>query len=201
MTKQTIAIDIDDVLADTTDALRLFVNQKFGLELKEHHYRIKSEYWGYYETVWAHNGLETEGILDEFHAKYTLSQADTKPVQGSKDGVANLAAKYRLIAVSSRGIAQQAETERWMHDIFGDVFDVIRCIDTRKTGMEKGEVCHELGASYLIDDNVDHCSSAIKSGLTAILFGMYGWQHEDRVSEKAVRCINWDEVTEYFDAQ
>ncbi len=198
MTRQIIAVDIDDVLADTTDTLRLFVNDKFGVDLGKHHYRVKAEYWGYYETVWSKHGIQASGVLDEFHAKYTLNQMDAKPVYGAKKAISMLSSKYTLVAVSSRAVDQQLETERWLKHVFGDVFKTVLCIDTRKTGLEKGETCHQLGARFLIDDNVDHCDSAIRAGLTAVLFGLYGWQHEDKISEKIVRCPSWGLVSEYF---
>jgi hypothetical protein len=64
--------------------------------------------------------------------------------------------------------------------------------------MTKGQICKKLGASYLIDDNVGHCEKAIEEGVSAVLFGEYGW-HGD-APDKLVRCKDWPAVLEYFDS-
>jgi hypothetical protein len=69
MLREKLAIDIDDVLANSTDALRLFVNLKRGVDLTEEHYKIEAEYWGYYESVWAQHGIDKTDLMREFHSR------------------------------------------------------------------------------------------------------------------------------------
>lgn len=198
MSKRIIAVDIDDVLAASTDAVRKFVNERYSLDLQESHYQIKAEYWGYYEAVWDQHDLNGDGILDEFHAQYVINQSNIDSIKGAVEVLTELANRYRLVAVSSRRQEMQPETERWIRHTFGDVFEVVRCISSRDTKIDKGEACFELGASFLIDDNVQHCISAKQQGIQPILFGEYGWQHEQEIPIDLVRCMNWCEVSEYF---
>jgi 5'(3')-deoxyribonucleotidase len=58
-------------------------------------------------------------------------------------------------------------------------------------------VCVEIGADWLIDDNPEHCLSAIEHGLNTILFGDYGWQY--KAPEHLYRCKNWEEVERLLD--
>jgi glycerol uptake facilitator-like aquaporin len=57
---------------------------------------------------------------------------------------------------------------------------------------------HKLGASWLIDDNPEHCLSAIAHGIETVLFGEYGWHFN--APEHLTRCKDWRAVLEYFDA-
>ena len=54
MDKPIIAVDIDDVLADSTDALRRVINERLGVNLTPEDYLIKEDYWDHYEEVWHH---------------------------------------------------------------------------------------------------------------------------------------------------
>ena len=60
----------------------------------------------------------------------------------------------------------------------------------------KGELCQELNVSWLIDDNPEHCLSAVDAGVEAILFGEYGWHHEAPMH--LTRCKDWPSVVDYF---
>lgn len=194
--KKMVVVDIDDVLADTTEALRRFVNKEYGHSLITSHYRIKGKYWGYYETVWSQHDINGDGIVDRFHLENSKGGINIDPISGTIDAITQLAQKYRLAAVSSRTSIQENQTKVWLKEVFGDVFESIHCIDSRHTGVTKGGFCQELGASYLIDDNTEHCESALAAGITPVLYGVYGWQN---APERFKRCKNWIEVLEFFE--
>lgn len=44
MSKETIAIDVDDVLANSTEAFRIVVNERFGINLSPEDYQIEADY-------------------------------------------------------------------------------------------------------------------------------------------------------------
>jgi 5'(3')-deoxyribonucleotidase len=199
MSRLKLAIDIDDVLANSTDALRLFVNLKRGVNLREEHYKIEAEYWGYYESVWEQHGIDKKDLMREFHSRLVKSQSDIRTIPGSVEGTKKLSQKYDLIPMTSRPEEMKAETENWLKEEFGPVFTerpvfIGFGFNAKRT---KGEVCKELGITYLIDDNVDHCKTALERGVGAVLFGDYGWNR--RMPEGLVRCKNWQEVLEYFE--
>lgn len=201
MKKQVIAVDIDDVLANSTDTLRLFVNEKRGVALEKHHYRVKTGvYWGYYKAVWNSHDIDGDGIIDEFHDQYAIDQSHVPPIEGAFEALASLSEQFRLIAISARSASQQAATERWLDDKFDGLFESISCIDTlNNPDLTKGEACRIAGASYLIDDSTEHCKSALDRGVQAVLFGDYGWHDENDMPDGLVRCLDWNSVLEYFD--
>lgn len=202
MDKPTIATDIDDVLADSTEALRLYVNARHAVELQPHHYRIKAEYWGYYESVWRNHDIDGDGIIDDFHGTISTDQTHVRPVDGSVEALNLLSNKYRLVAISSRLADQKNATKQWLDTHFQGVFDAVECLGSRQgRSTTKGEACAKHGAGLLIDDNVEHCRSAVDSGIKAILFGEYGWQDEALLPDNVVRCPDWSTVMEVLGAE
>lgn len=201
MAKKTIAIDIDDVLADSTEALRLVVNKRLGVNLSPEDYQIPGDYWNHYEEVWAKHGLGDRINLDDLEPMMVVNQAHVSPNDGALRALTGLSQRYILIIVTSRPLAWRAATERWLDKYFPGVFNKV--LFTENTNdpeqhISKGQICAENNASWLIDDNVDHAQSAVDEGIDIILFGDYGWHH--KVPAHFHRCKNWMQVQEYFDA-
>lgn len=117
-----IAVDIDDVLANTTDSLRLFVNQRHGIALTEDHYRIEGEYWSYYETVWEQHGIDEPGLKDAFHSGMHVDQSKIMPITDSIVSAEALGKKYDLIPITSRPEEMKSETQKWLEKYFKDTF-------------------------------------------------------------------------------
>jgi 5'(3')-deoxyribonucleotidase len=203
MTKKLIAIDIDDVLADTTEALRLHVNERYNVDLQPEYYLIDGEYRGYYERVWEQHGLHEEGIFDSFRDRLIKQDVEVKPIPSAQFGIGELLKKFNIIFVTARSSKWEEATRGWFNTYFKDkdiklyFSNGISLSD--QNAKTKGEICKELGASYLIDDNTEHCQSAIDQGIGAILFGNFGWQRH--LPNGAVKCEDWPAVLEYFDGR
>ena len=155
--KQTIAIDIDDVLADSTEALRIEVNDRLQINLSPEHYKVAGDYNRYYANIWKQHGIEDR-----------IKMADLEA------------------------------TDFWVDQHFPDTFDQILFTE-ESDGKTKGQICRKYGASWLIDDNVEHAQSAVDAGVEIILFGDYGWHH--KAPPHFHRCRDWAQVLEYFDAR
>lgn len=200
--KKTIAIDIDDVLADSTDALRLTVNNKLGIQLEPHHYKVNGPYWQYYEHVWENNGLNDKIKHTELEADMINDQSHVVPVVGSIDALRKLSKNYNIVLVTARNPLWNKATRVWLDSHFKGSFIDLHVLGNHKiveSPRSKGEVCAEVGASWLVDDNPQHCLSAVDYGVDAILFGEYGWHFD--APDHLSRCKDWPAVLEYFDGQ
>lgn len=196
--KKTIAIDIDDVLADSTDALRLVVNKRLNLDLSPEDYRIEADYPKYYESVWQQNGIGGKITYAELESGMIQDQSHIVPHRDARLALRELAKRYRLIVMTSRPASWRKATERWLRRYFPDTFEEI--LFTEETdGKSKGWLCNKCGADWLIDDNVEHAQSAIDAGVEVILFGDYGWHH--KVPPHMHRRRSWKQVLEYFDGR
>ncbi len=195
MKKGKIAIDIDDVTADSTESLRLLINARLGVNLSREAYRVPSGRADYYKYVWQSNGL---GDIDytALEAEMEVDQSHVPLMQGVKDAITLLSKDYDVVFVTARDVSWEKATRQWfMHHFDGDI-ELYFSEGYRNKGMTKGQICKEIGATWLIDDVPKHCESALKEGLRAILFGDYGW-HGDP-PEGVIRCADWKAVQKVF---
>lgn len=196
--KQTIAIDIDDTLTDSTETVRRLVNEKLGVNLSREAYLVPDQYWGYWDRVWERNGIGERityaDILQQF-----IDGLHPPFLPDAEAAIAQLAKRYDVIVVTSRDQVREVTTRQWLEEHFdGRIKDV--CFTTSHDETKeftKGQLCRQLGASLLVDDNVEHCQSALDEGLEAILFGAYGWQHHAPAGMR--RRANWREVMGVLD--
>lgn len=199
MSKETIAVDIDDVLADSTEAYRIRVNEQTGALLSSEHYRVEGEYWGYYERIWRQHDLAVD--IDELDQEMIEDQSRIPLLPGAELALGQLLVKFQLVLVTARNPLWETSTRKWLEQHFGETtpdlfFSEAHSDPAKRT---KGQICKELGATWLIDDNPQHCQSAMDEGVTPILFGSYGWHYE--VPADIQKCETWQEVLEFFESR
>ena len=201
MNRPIIAVDIDDVLANSTDSLRREVNKRLGVDLQPEHYRVPGEYWAYYERVWQAHGLGGQITMDELDPQMKADQSHVFPHDNAYDVLQELSKRFKLVVVTSRNQLWEKATAVWLERHFPGVFSDLLFAGRHdvERPQTKGEMCREVGASWLIDDNIGHCQTALDAGVKVVLFGSYGWHLN--VPDTMVRCSDWHAVKEYFNRQ
>jgi 5'(3')-deoxyribonucleotidase len=201
MSKPKIAIDLDDVLADSTEAYRLQVNQRTGADLTAAHYKVPGEYHRYYHRVWKQHGIFDRVPVDELDREMAADQSHIPASDGALETLRYLGARYELVVMTARKPDWQPATRRWIAERYPDIFSEIVFAGSQHNEVQesKGEACARVGAAYLIDDNFDHAGAAIHKGIQVIVFGDYGWHF--KLPPSVTRCRTWREVKEYFDGQ
>lgn len=197
MSRPLIAVDIDDTLADSTELIRLSVNSRYDVAIPKEAYQSEGEYWGYYERVWAEHGLAALTVedLDE----QMLEDLTSVPLLPSALFVLKqLYNDFDIVIITARRKEREVLTRAWIENTFPGMTIDVHFSEAHKdeSKMTKGQICKMLGAEYLIDDNVGHCESAVKEGITPLLFGEYGWHSTAHDSIK--RCKDWPSVLDYF---
>ena len=198
MKKPIIAFDLDDVLADSTEYWRLKINERTGLALESDHYRIPGSYSGYYEQVWKTHKIDHLITIPDIDEQIVSDQSEIRAYSDSLITLNELKSRFTLMIVTARASDQEPETRRWLNKNFPGVFKDIVFADG-STGLKaknKGQICKEMGALYLVDDSPGHCRDALDNGVGALLFGNYGW-HQD-IPDGLVRCADWIELGTYF---
>lgn len=197
MKKGIIAIDIDDVIADGTGSLIGVVNAHTGAELTRKHYLVPGDYWGYYERVWEEHGLEVD--FAALNTDMVIDQSHVPLLPGAAFALAELSKQYDLVVITARNPSWEQATLKWLGQNCPDIFRKVLFVGGHSEATKtKGQLCAEVGASWLIDDNVEHCSSATEKGVKAVLFGEYGWHH--KAPKDLPKCRDWQAVLEYFNA-
>ncbi len=198
MKKPIIAVDIDDVLAGENETMRVFINEKYGLNLTPEDYLVEAPYRGYWEKVW--------GVTKEEGQKRFKEYIDSgigerhAPLEGAIEAVTKLKKTYNLIIVSSRYDSLIDDTHKWLDTHFPNAFNSVEFVAvwSKDERVSKATICKEIGATYLIDDNLEHCNLAAEAGIKALLFGDYGWSKNAKLDRNVTSVKNWQEVLEYF---
>jgi 5'(3')-deoxyribonucleotidase len=198
MKKQTIAVDVDDVLAASAKGWIEYSNKHWG------HTLTTEDYIEDWFTMWDVDDEEGRRRASELNAK-----AIVQNFEHFADAIAvlrKLAQKYRLVITTARVEQNRPHTLAWIDRYFGDIFEEIHLAGFFDQGhlnpliMTKADMQRAVGADYMIDDQPKHCLAAAEAGIQAILFGDYGWNRDiGALPERVTRCKDWAAVQEYFD--
>jgi len=198
--KPVIAIDIDDVIADSTESLRRLVNKRLGVNLTKEDYRIPGNYRKYYEHVWNQHDLVDKIKYADLEDEMVISQSHVPVMAGAEKVVRELQKRYHVIFITARHVSWEGATREWFKNVLAhDDVELYFSEGMRNIGaMTKGQLCKQLGADWLIDDNPKHLLTAQEERVGAILFGDYGWHYVGDMPLTITRCKDWHEVMEYF---
>lgn len=198
MEKQTIAVDIDDVLSDNAKGFIEFSNQRWGTNLTIDDY---TEHWA---QMWHVDEAEVLSRSDEFHDSDAMARFAHRPE--AEPVLRDLCREYNLVNTTSRKSIMAGITREWIEVAYGGLFSAIHhagFYDNDALGLHltKADLCLKVGASYLIDDQLKHCGAAARVGIKAVLFGDYAWNRTDDLPPGITRAHDWPEVQEYFDGE
>ncbi len=196
-----IAIDIDDVVANSIARVREWANEKTGRVIEPHHYHTDDEYWNYYNSIWLRHGVADQLVFEDYMTELDVDQSKIKTHVNAKEAILKLRENYELVFITSRPPSMKDSTRRWLDENIDTSIPLYLAVNplSNQTAKSKGELCIELGAGLLIDDNVDNCNSALDAGVGAILFGDYGWNKN--APETMQRGADWNEVLELLDGR
>ncbi len=199
--KKKIAIDLDDVISSQSDVFLAFSNAHYGTHFTRADLGHPGNYSSYFSRMWGVS--EEEGrhrfqrFLDEMYPIRQVISPDTL------SSMERLQKNFELVIVTSReSKSYEKATKKWLEQHANGIFSEVHFVDVWHTNHKKatkGEICLQIGAEYLVDDNAEHCNGAADSGLTALLFGEYGWNMFAALHENVVRVASWESVEEYFD--
>jgi hypothetical protein len=123
------------------------------------------------------------------------------PIKDAVEAIKILSVNHKIVLITSRDERMEKETAKWVALNIGEEYrENVHVLGNKKTKdkpKSKGEICKEVGASWLIDDNPEHCLSALQNGVEAILLGDYGWHYD--APNHLVICNNWQEILALFD--
>jgi 5'(3')-deoxyribonucleotidase len=194
--KQTIAVDIDDVLADYAETFIETSNRLFGTTIDRASY---TEDW---YSLW---NVPDEEVMARREVLFATDMHQViMPKNGALEVLDRLADRYRLIIITSRHQTVRAATLEWINAHY----PVIKEEDVNFSGVwddgnrnaaqrTKGDIAANLGIDFLIDDQQKHCNAVAERGIKALLFGPQ--QTLNTIHDKITLVTNWEEVARYFD--
>lgn len=195
MAKETIAIDVDEVLFPFLDEFIVHHNESYGTQVNRDQF-IEYEFH-------IPLGLPREETIRRIY-DFTYKSADVQvdPLPEARDSVEKLSKKFDLVVVTARHSSFEEITTNWLEQHFPNYFKHVELIgyaSIMEKHLTKAEVCLRLGATALIDDSLLHTTQAAEVGITGILHGDYKWNQTNKLPDGVVRCETWPKVLEYFD--
>ncbi len=188
-----IAMDLDEVLAETLTGVISFHNQKYGTGLSKDDF--KSYNW------WETWGGTRDQVVDKFFEfAQSIYFQEVKPLKDAVDAVSILGMKHELIVLSSRQTELEKQTLEWVEKHFPNKFrDVLvtNHHDWAKSGntMTKVEVCQKLEVDVLIEDSLSYANECASENTIVFLLD-YSW-NMGKMKKNIIRVKSWGEILKH----
>jgi 5'(3')-deoxyribonucleotidase len=200
MSKQTIAVDVDDVLSASAPGFVDFSNKMWGTRLHVDDY---TEDWA---MMW---GMNQQGAIKRSEVMRDSNLVNTfRKLDEAEAVLRKLSKRFKLVITTSRGAPLKEGTWAWLQEHFGGIFEEVHHTGffdgqhENPTSLTKGELCRSIGADYLIDDQPKHCFAAAEVGIPALLFGDYKWNRDlQELPPGVTRVMTWQDIEDYFDGR
>lgn len=194
MSREVLAIDLDDVVLPTAEPLLEYYNQTYGTNLQ------LSDYYSSDLTVLQAPNIGT--AIERFHV-YLESEEffNLPPTQESVQALEQLQESFDLYAVTGRHSVVEEATKLWLEQHFQQIFQdaIFTNYYNPETSVQlstKAAVCRSIGAVLLIEDHLDHALRVADEGIDVLLFGSYPWNQSDQLPANVRRVEGWSEITE-----
>lgn len=189
-----IAVDIDEVLADTVNTFCDIYNKKYKTKIKRQDF-YNFKWW---EIIGVDKSIFKEQFIHLIRQEHLFEKIPVKA--GALAGMSELKQNHALIIVTGRPKALAEITKNWLKRNFKDIFKSINF--TREQILEpsiesKFSVCKRLKAQLLIEDEIDNATECASNGLTALLFDA-PWNQQVAESDRIIRVHSWSEITNWI---
>lgn len=194
--QESVAIDIDDVLADLHPLLNVFYNRTHGTNFRVEDYRHYD-----LEKTWGGTKEEADAVIEAFFKSPDF--LEISPILYSIEGVEYLGRKKRIFSVTSRPESIQRETNDFIKRNYGNyLFRVFYTgqHNVAASKINKLNTCVERGADILIEDCLETAISCAEGGIDVLLFDA-PWNQLNgngnfRLPGNLTRVKNWLEILE-----
>ncbi|MFA5004222.1 MAG: hypothetical protein WC498_03025 [Candidatus Saccharimonadales bacterium] len=197
MRKQIVAIDIDEVLFPMAPTYLEYHNAVHGTS-----YTVNDLTSYYIEHL---TGETVEQVMAKIEAYLgTAHYKETGPMPGSIEVIRKLSEKYELVVITARDPFYRGSTEEFIAKHYPELFKALHythILEVPGKTRPKYEICKEVGAIMLIDDNLSNVIACAERGISSVLFGDYPWNQSDKLPATVIRCKDWAAVMGYFDGR
>lgn len=192
MSKEVIAVDIDDVVVNVAQRITDHYNQTYGAELS------LADYYSRDLSL-----LKVPDIDTAIQRFYKYLESDEffvqPPAEEAIKNLDTLRQSYDLYAVTGRHRNMREQTKMWLNTHLPDVFQECVFTEYYSIGREEGfhtkaAICQRIAAIALIEDHIGHAIEVAEAGIQVYLFGEYPWNASNSLPANILRVKNWQEV-------
>ncbi len=188
--KPIVAIDCDDVLFP-------FISNFIEYNTRHHETYVPIEHFNTFRLHDVYNLSldEASRRVEQFLLNADIEQF--QPLPGAQETVSCLKEKYNLVVVTARLSTLERVTIQYLDRYFPDAFSGIYLGNHfgEGTTRSKIEICREVNAKILIDDQPGYVLECYSNGMGAIIFGEYQWNKGlEKEHHSLNRARTWHEV-------
>lgn len=162
-----VAVDVDEVLGQFLVCLNRFLAERHGMRF------TVSDYDRYvFASVWQCSTDHSNHIVHEFFQSPHFA-AGIPPIPGALESLRRLSAHCDLVVVTSRQHAIREPTLAWIEAHFPGVFGEVHFgnhFALAGASRPKSEICREIGAQVLVDDNPGYARECADAGIDVLLY-------------------------------
>ncbi|CAK0782503.1 hypothetical protein CVIRNUC_005721 [Coccomyxa viridis] len=193
-----VAVDVDEVLGRFLHSLNKFCEEEYGLHFDIPDYSVYE-----FAKIWNCSTDESNHRVHDFFKSQHFA-AGILPIPGAYHSLQRLRSSCDLVVVTSRQHCIQQPTLAWVEEHFPGVFQEVHFGNhwaLEGQSKAKSEICREIGATVLIDDNPRYAMECAAAGIDVLLYDWndsYPWGKtaEGPVHPQIQRVRDWIEVEE-----
>lgn len=189
--KKVIAVDADEILAAFLEHFLIYHNSRYETNLS------KADVFSFkLEELF---GIPEDEVLSRMNSYYEEGEVlKIEVVPGAIEGVNNLLKKgYELQIITARPPFYKEVTVEWVGKHFPDKFKQIHFafnpFNKNSEKLTKAQICKQIGAKVLIDDNLVNALDCAKNGILVYLMDA-PWNQVEDLPSNIVRVKSWSEI-------
>lgn len=134
-------------------------------------------------------------FFDSSHFKERID-----PIPGAREALIQLKESFELHIVTARQYIVQEQTLSWIERHFPDLFTAVHFgnqFSRDGVSRSKAQICREIHASALIDDNLTYAIQCVREDIPVLLFGDYAWNQlssmPNSFSTTGIRLVDFEQ--------
>ncbi len=184
-----IAVDCDDVLADSMEVFINYYNKNYGTSLTKDHF---------FSSMWWDIIREDKDVVINRYLEFIENKCfdEIKPVPGAVEAIKKIKKKHELIVVTGRPNSLLKKTKKWVNDYFPNFFNEIHCTNlhfANGNGLTKGDICKNNKVDLLIDDYIEFGQECVNNNIEVFLMNQ-PWNKQAKLLSGITRVMSWQDV-------
>ncbi|KAH7277990.1 hypothetical protein KP509_38G018900 [Ceratopteris richardii] len=191
----TVAVDIDEVLGSFLLALNAFIAENYFCEHNISDFHVYD-----FTKVWRCSRVEADLRVHSFFKSKHFDEG-IFPIPGAYKALLQLSSFCNLCVVTSRQNIIKEATVSWIERHYSGIFNGVHFgnhFALEGMARTKSEICRDVGATVLIDDNPVYALDCAQNGMEVLLFDLnnsYPWSKMEGLQHPSIKRVHsWDEV-------
>ena len=190
----SVAVDVDDVLADYTPNFIKWHNKRHGTDFK-----LEDIHTFHFASLLGCTREEAIARVDEFQTTEEFRRI--LPILNSQAGISLLSKYHELHIITSRIEKIRSETNDWITKYFSNLFSGIHFssnVYRQKNGKTKAQICSDLGIKIMIEDSIDYAFECASQNVQVLLIDKPWNRNGGKNHDLITRVNGWETPNDQY---